>query len=442
MSQEKPKASKYLSLLALSVLASGSLGYFAARSTTTASPLEIAPARAQATDPVGISNFIATVAERSGAAVVRIDASRTGQTRASNDRGEDRSARPNIPGLPPGLREFFEGQPNDGEDDRGNERGLEEDEIPNKQRRRTPEPRNNSPQQLGSGSGFIINANGQIITNAHVVERADRVTVTLRDGRKLPGKVLGADPVTDIAVIKVEGANLSSVPFGDSDRLRPGEWAIAIGNPLGLDYTVTSGIISATGRSSSQIGDPNAPNKRVNYIQTDAAINPGNSGGPLLNANGEVIGVNTAIRRDGQGLGFAIPINTAKRIADTLIAAGRVEHPFLGVQMLGVDSELSERINSDPRLRGVRIDVDRGIFVVAVVPQSPAQQAGVQRGDVIQSINNKPVGKPEELQNEVENSTVGSTFRLGIRRNGQNISIDVKAVALPASPNSRPSRDR
>ncbi|OUL33759.1 serine protease [Nostoc sp. T09] len=169
----------------------------------------------------------------------------------------------------------------------------------------------------GTGSGFIIKSNGVILTNAHVVSGADRVTVTLKDGRRFTGQVLGADSATDVAVIQIQANNLPTVSLGNSDQLKPGEWAIAIGNPLGLDNTVTVGIISGTQRSSRAIG---SRSREVSFIQTDAAINPGNSGGPLLNQSGQVIGINTAIIQGAQGLGFAIPINQAQQIATQLIA--------------------------------------------------------------------------------------------------------------------------
>src|SRR4028119_20504 len=197
--------------------------------------------------------------------------------------------------------------------------------------------------ERGTGSGFIISSNGQILTNAHVVAGADTVSVTLKDGRAFKGKVLGVDTVTDVAVVKIDAGNLPAVSLGNSDQLKPGEWAIAIGNPLGLDNTVTTGIISATGRTSSQVG---VPDKRVQFIQTDAAINPGNSGGPLLNASGQVIGMNTAIIQRAQGLGFAIPINTAQRIANQLVTQGKVEHPYLGIQMVTLTPELKKNLNS------------------------------------------------------------------------------------------------
>ncbi|MEN9222575.1 MAG: trypsin-like peptidase domain-containing protein, partial [Thermostichus sp. BF3_bins_97] len=228
-------------------------------------------AQTTATLPQVSMNFIADVAQKVGPAVVRIDSERTVRTRG---------AFPEEFFSDPFFRDFF-GQ-----------------NMPSMPRQR---------RQQGTGSGFIISADGQIITNAHVVDGSDKVTVILKDTRSFDGEVLGSDPVTDVAVVKIKAENLPTVQLGRSETLEPGQWAIAIGNPLGLDNTVTAGIISALGRSSGEI---RVPDKRVSFIQTDAAINPGNSGGPLLNAQGEVIGVNTAIIQGAQGLGFAIPIET------------------------------------------------------------------------------------------------------------------------------------
>lgn len=182
----------------------------------------------------------------------------------------------------------------------------------------------------GIGSGFIIESDGVILTNAHVVDGSGAVTVTLKDGRDFTGQVVAKDELTDVAVVKIQATNLPTVTMGNSDQLQPGEWAIAIGNPLGLDNTVTAGIISATNRSSRDVG---APSRSIEYIQTDAAINPGNSGGPLLNQQGQVIGINTAIIDRAQGLGFAIPINRAQQIANQLMVSGNVERPNSGIEM-------------------------------------------------------------------------------------------------------------
>ncbi|MFM7887606.1 MAG: trypsin-like peptidase domain-containing protein, partial [Pseudanabaena sp.] len=252
-------------------------------------------------------NYVVDAVNRTGPAVVRINASRTV---ANNQQ---------IPDVfldDPMFRQFF-----------------------GDQLQRMPKER----VERGTGSGFIINKEGDIITNAHVVSGADKVTVILKDGRQIEGKVIGSDELTDVAVIQVKADNLPVVSLGSSASLQPGDWAIAIGNPLGLDNTVTAGIISAIGRKSGQIG----VDKRVSFIQTDAAINPGNSGGPLLNQNGEVIGVNTAIIQGAQGLGFAIPIETAQRIAKQLIQNGKVSRAYLGIQMVTVDPSVKKQVNQD-----------------------------------------------------------------------------------------------
>jgi S1-C subfamily serine protease len=282
-------------------------------------------------------------------------------------------------------------------------------------------------EERGTGSGFIISSDGLLVTNAHVVDQADTVTVTLRDGREYKGKVLGTDPLTDLAVIRIQATNLPTAPLGNSDQLRPGEWAIAIGNPLGLDNTVTAGIISATGRTSADVG---VPDKRVGFIQTDAAINPGNSGGPLLNQRGEVIGVNTAIRRQAQGLGFAIPINTAQRIAQELTAKGKVSHPYLGIQMRTLTAALQKQLNEDPK-RPIEVKVDRGVIVFAVAPKSPATLAGMQRGDVITKLNGEAVASAEAVQSAVDKTTVGKTVQVEVNRNGQVLTLAVQPGEFP-----------
>lgn len=333
-------------------------------------------------------NFIVAAVSKVGPAVVRIDASRTVASRRPN-RFDD-----------PLFRRFFG--------------------------RRVPVPEERL--ERGSGSGFIISSNGQILTNAHVIDGADRVEVTLKDGRSFTGKVLGADPVTDVAAIQIDATDLPAVSFGDSEQLHPGEWAISIGNPLGLDNTVTAGIISATGRSSNQIG---VPDKRVGFIQTDAAINPGNSGGPLLNAAGEVIGMNTAIIQGARGLGFAIPINRAQDIAGQLIATGKAEHPYLGIQMVTLTPELKKNINSNPNA-GVSVDEDQGVLIVKVMPNSPAAKSGLRAGDVIQQINGLPVTDVGSVQQAVEKGKVGGDLQVQLRRNSQNLTLAVRTGAFPA----------
>jgi Do/DeqQ family serine protease len=348
-----------------------------------------APSRGGAIAATVDPNFIVNAVDRTGPAVVRINASRT-----------VRSRRPAIFD-DPFFRDFF-------------------GEIPNQQPRTRVE--------RGTGSGFIIKSDGVILTNAHVVEGADTVSVTLKDGRELEGRVVGTDSLTDVAVIKVNASNLPTVAMGNSDTLRPGEWAIAIGNPLGLDNTVTVGIISATGRRSAEV---RVPDKRVSFIQTDAAINPGNSGGPLLNQRGEVIGMNTAIIGGAQGLGFAIPINTAQNIANQLITKGRVDHPYLGVQMATLTPELRQRINNDPEAP-FKLNEAQGVLIVRIMPNSPAARAGLRVGDVIQTIDGRAIKSADEVTQAVERSSVGGRLELGLRRNGQSLKLAVSPGAFPA----------
>jgi S1-C subfamily serine protease len=240
--------------------------------------------------------------------------------------------------------------------------------------------------------------------------------------------VLGADSVTDIAVIKIEADNLPTVALSNSDQIQPGEWAIPIGNPLGLDSTVTAGIISATGRSSRAVG---VPDKRVDFIQTDPAINPGNSGGPLLNLNGEVIGVNNAIIQGAQGLGFAIPINTVQRISAQLIETGRVEHAYLGIQMVTLSPQMKEQINSDPN-RPFSVNDEAGVLIARVMPNSPAAQGGLRAGDVIVAVEGRPVKDSREVQQAVEQSSVGQDLALTLRREGREQTMTVRPGNVPA----------
>jgi serine protease Do len=353
-------------------------------------PLNTKPQASKGLPPNSLSghsanlNFIVRAVEKVGPAVVRIDASR--------------AVKPGNRGLSP--EDFFRPEPNSG--GRG---GLER----------------------GTGSGFAIGADGVILTNAHVVEGADTVSVTLRDGRSFTGRVLGADKVTDVAVVKIDASNVPVVTLGNSDQLLSGEWAIAIGNPLGLDNSVTAGIISATGRSSSDVG---VPDKRVGFIQTDAAINPGNSGGPLLNSTGQVIGMNTAIIQGAQGLGFAIPIKTAQQVAKELISTGKVEHAYLGIEMATLTPDVKEQINKNAN-SNLRVTVDRGVAIVSVVPASPAAASGLRAGDVIQKINNQPIIQSEAVQEFVQNARVGGLLQMEINRNGQILNLSVKPGSLP-----------
>jgi Do/DeqQ family serine protease len=286
--------------------------------------------------------------------------------------------------------------------------------------------------QQGLGSGFIVSSDGQILTNAHVVNKADEVVVALRDGRTFDGTVVGEDPLTDVAVIEIDAQDLPTVPLGNSDTVQPGQWAIAIGNPLGLNETVTVGVISATGRPGSAIG---VSDKRVEFIQTDAAINPGNSGGPLLNARGEVIAINTAIiGGQAEGLGFAVPINTAKRVATEIIETGEVQYPYIGIRMVTLTPDIKARLQQLPQ-QNFEITAESGVLIVETVDGSPASQAGLQPGDIIQEINGETVEESEEVQRIVEQQNVGDRVSLLIQRNGEPLEITVELERLPVEGN-------
>ncbi|MBW4473799.1 MAG: trypsin-like peptidase domain-containing protein [Stenomitos rutilans HA7619-LM2] len=289
-------------------------------------------------------------------------------------------------------------------------------------------PQSNERMVRGTGSGFIVKADGLVLTNAHVVDGATSVTVTLKDGREFTGKVLGKDELTDVAVVKIQGTNLPTAPIGNSEQIKPGEWAIAIGNPLGLDNTVTAGIISGTGRSSGVVG---APDKRVSFIQTDAAINPGNSGGPLLNRQGQVIGMNTAIIGGAQGLGFAIPINQAQRVANQLIATGKVDHPYIGVQMTNLTTATKDALNQDADL-GVNVKANQGVVVVGIARRSPAASAGLKAGDVIQAVNGRSVKTADDVQQVIEASKIGANLPIQIDRGGRSLTLTVNPGAFPS----------
>lgn len=260
----------------------------------------------------------------------------------------------------------------------------------------------------GLGSGFLIRSDGLILTNAHVVKDADRVTVKLSDGREFrDAKVLGQDVRTDIAVVKIPATNLPTIPFGDSDAVRVGDWSIAVGNPFGLEHTVTVGVISAKARqvplSDSGPGD---------YLQTDASINPGNSGGPLLDIYGRVIGINNAIYSESGGnvgIGFAIPISTARTIADTLAKGERIHRARLGIAI----SDVGDQAAAFGLSAGTH-----GVVVESVEPNSPAAKAGLQSGDIITTVDGQSVAKSAELQNKVSSGKIGSTMTLGIVRSG------------------------
>lgn len=364
-----------------------SLGSFA----DELSPTEMAPRPSLiAKVPLSGESFVAAAVARTGDAVVRID-TETVVTRRVDPLFDD-----------PFFRDFFGGS--------------------------FAPPSELERKIVGQGSGFIIDHSGVILTNAHVVDNANKVTVTLKDGRIFKGEVKGVDEITDLAVVKInaQGSDLPIAPLGDSSMVQVGDWAIAVGNPVGLDNTVTLGIISTLGRSAAKAG---IPDKRVEFIQTDAAINPGNSGGPLLNAQGEVIGINTAIRADAMGIGFAIPINQAKSLQTLLASGKKVPHPYIGVQMVNLTPDLARQNNRDPNSLFMIAEVE-GILVVRVMPDSPAERAGIRRGDVIVAVNNQPIQDGSKLQALVDRAGLNQVLKLKIQRSDRSLELTVQTAQM------------
>jgi len=291
------------------------------------------------------------------------------------------------------------------------------------------EPGMTPDRERGQGSGVIIDKNGLVLTNAHVVERVDNVSVTLADGNILEGQVLGTDAVTDLALVKIDDSTSSVfAPLGNSEDLEVGDWAIALGTPYGLEKTVTLGIVSSLHRDINSLG---FSDKRLDLIQTDAAINPGNSGGPLINSKGEVIGINTLVRSGpGAGLGFAIPINLAKTVSDQLFRNGEVIHPYLGVQLISLNPKIAKEHNKDPNSI-VQLPERSGALIQSVIPNSPAEKAGLRRGDLVIATENISIEEPKALLDEVEKAQIGKVFLLNVLRDNNEIQINIKPEPLP-----------
>jgi S1-C subfamily serine protease len=340
--------------------------------------------------PITQGSFVASAVKSMGNAVVRIDTEKTIARKATVDPMLD----------DPFFRQFFGGG-----------------EL-------IAPPREEMVR--GQGSGFLIDQSGILLTNSHVVNGADKVTVTLKDGRKFEGKVRGIDEVTDLAVVKIEGKDLPIAPLGNSDETQVGDWAIAVGNPLGLDNTVTLGIVSTLNRSSAQMG---MSNKRLDFIQTDAAINPGNSGGPLLNDRGEVIGINTAIRADAMGIGFAIPINKAKELKDQLARGERIRHPYLGIQMSSFSPDMAKTNNDDPNSL-LQLPEVSGVIVLRVLEDTPAAKAGIRRYDVITAVDSQAITSADQLQQLVDRSKLGKPLKVDLKRGDQSLQLSVRTAEL------------
>jgi len=281
--------------------------------------------------------------------------------------------------------------------------------------------RSSGPGEMrGSGSGFVFTPDGLILTNSHVVHDANKLNVALSDGRRLSASIVGDDPSTDLAVIRISAPGLAAARFGDSEKIRVGQLAIAIGNPYGFQYSVTAGVVSALGRSlrssSGRLID--------NVIQTDAALNPGNSGGPLVNSNGEVIGVNTAVILPAQGLCFAVAINTAKFVAGQLIQNGRIRRAYLGLG--GQTVEIPRAI-----VRAQQLKIETGVLVISLEHGSPAERAELREGDVIVALDDNPVRSVDDLHRLLTGARIGAKCSIELLRQSQKMSLSVLAQEAP-----------
>lgn len=268
------------------------------------------------------------------------------------------------------------------------------------------------------GSGVIIRKDGYILTNEHVILRASKITITLLDGRNFPANVVGSDPSSDLAILKIEAKNLPTIRTGRSDDLMIGETLIAIGNPFGLSHTVTTGVVSANHRSFRTSDN----REFTDFIQTDASINPGNSGGPLLNIKGDLVGINTAIYGEAQGIGFAIPINRVTRIVENLIDYGKVRHGWIGLRVVNLNFQLAKRTGTE---------AGRGVYVNHVFKGSPAKTASLQKGDVIVELNDNRINSLGQYRSVIQSITVGSKVRMTFLRSGKRLNQELTATELP-----------
>ena len=347
------------------------------------------------------SNTIADLAELVAPAVVNIEVNQI-------------INQPNMPFMPFGNMEFF-----------FNGQRMRQQRQPNQPMPGAPNAPGapNTPavphlEKRNAGSGFIVKAEGYIVTNRHVVHGASKIKITLSDLRVFDAKLVGEDNFSDIAVLKIEGTNLPIVQLGSSATMRPGDFVIAIGSPLGYAHTVTFGIISAVGRSVTDV------NGNINFIQTDAPINPGNSGGPLVNLDGGVVGVNTAIQANAQNIGFSIPIDIAKSVIEDLIAHRQILRPWLGLAMQDMDDVLAKSLGLPPTTKGV--------LVAQVLDGSPAQTAGLERGDVIEKIDGKDVTASKEIQEIVRGHKVNDTLNFFILHNKLGKAVAVHIGQYPS----------
>jgi serine protease Do len=385
--------STHLALVTLLIGASAGLHIpaWSASDTPPAIKTSLVPLMA---DGLTSPNLIADVAERVAPSVVSVEVEKP------SNAGPQQTITPFSEEL---LRRFFGFNP-------------EPNTLPEDQ------PSARLPQTVkGNGSGVVLDTDGHILTNFHVVNQASHISVTLNDGRHYTAQLVGKDRLTDLALLKISTngpiKGLEPAQLGSSEHLRPGEWVLAIGSPLGFDHTVTAGIISALSRRVPDL------NNNVQFIQTDAAINPGNSGGPLINLKGEVIGINTAISGMAQNIGFAIPVDTVRQVSHDLITAGKVSRPWVGMGLGVLSPQLAKALGVPEQTEGV--------VVSQVLPNSPSAKAGLHQGDIIQRLDGKKITDPKTLQDAVRKQPVNSTFNIQVLREGQLLGFALKTEWMP-----------
>ncbi|MBS0189975.1 MAG: Do family serine endopeptidase [Phycisphaerales bacterium] len=397
------------------------LALFAAVGTTLAAPaLAAAPDTHEATRIAkSLSTAFRSAASTISQSVVSIRVSKKSTTPAAfrgraeggNENGQE------TPSLPPGTEKFFErffggsgGMP-----------GMQDPSQGQAQPQNPGQGPRRAPVMMGQGSGVIATADGSIVTNAHVVDGADIITVALADGTEYEAKLVGIDKDADLAVIKIDAAGLAAAKFADTEEVQPGDWCVAVGNPFGLDHTVTAGVVSAKGRSG--VGTA----AFEDFIQTDTPINPGNSGGPLVNLDGEVIGINTAIRSNSggnEGIGFAIPAPTVQSVMHELMTKGYVERGYLGVSIQPLTPDLAASMGTKPK---------RGVLLGDVVPGGPGAKAGLLAGDIVTSVNGQPVTDPGQLMSRIARLNPGSSAKLGVLRDGKEEAFSATLAKRPGS---------
>lgn len=409
---------------ALALFAAAGMALAARPSAETPSPQSVEGAKQATSLAKSLSAAFRGAASTIGQSVVSIRIEKKSTTPASFQGGNEggNGNGQETPSLPPGAEKFFEKF--FGNQGPGNENPSARPQMPRQNPGQGGGRR--APMMMGQGSGVIASEDGNIVTNSHVIDGADRIVVIMSDGTEHEAKLLGADKDADLAVIKIDATGLYAAKFAESEEVQPGDWCVAVGNPFGLDHTVTAGIVSAKGRSG--VGTA----AFEDYIQTDTPINPGNSGGPLVNLDGEVIGINTAIRSNSggnEGIGFAIPSATVQTVMHELVTKGFVERGYLGVSIQPLTPDIAANLGAKPK---------GGALIGDVVPGGPGASGGLLAGDIVTAVNGKGVKDPGQLMSRVARLSPGSDADITLLRDGKETQLSVKLGKRPGSGSAQP----